>query len=133
MITRCHRPANKHYAGYGARGIRVCEQWRSFDVFEAWALNNGYAPNLTIERKKNTGNYEPDNCCWATPLEQAQNRRTTVLVTAFGETKSIHAWTEDPRCKVQYRTLCLRIARGVDAETAILQPSRRWGGNTLHS
>lgn len=72
---RCYEDDFAAYRWYGARGIRVCDEWRnSFEVFRDWALANGYRDDLTIERRDHDGDYEPDNCCWATMAEQGANK-----------------------------------------------------------
>jgi len=63
-----------YYYRYGGRGIKVCKEWQKFTVFYKWALESGYQDNLTIDRINNDGNYEPKNCRWSTPKEQAANR-----------------------------------------------------------
>jgi hypothetical protein len=74
MLRRCEDPKNIGYPRYGGRGIKVCERWHDFESFLA---DVGYppAPDLSIDRIDNDGNYEPGNVRWATKSEQRRNQR----------------------------------------------------------
>lgn len=75
MISRCEWQKGKHWKDYGGRGITICERWR--ESFEAFYADMGDCPpGMSLDRyPNNDGNYEPDNCRWATPKEQIANRR----------------------------------------------------------
>lgn len=74
--ARCQKPYANGYKDYGGRGISFCSEWdQDFEVFETWALSNGYADNLTLERKDVNGNYFPNNCIWADQNVQSANAR----------------------------------------------------------
>lgn len=75
MLSRVLSKNNYAYNLYGGRGIGVCDEWKDFVQFRNWAMENGYADNLEIDRINNDGNYEPNNCRWVTRSVQCQNKR----------------------------------------------------------
>lgn len=74
MLARCRNPNSTAYHKYGARGIAVCERWHRFENFLA-DMGERPTPKHSIDRIDVLGNYEPGNCRWATPDEQARNKR----------------------------------------------------------
>lgn len=113
MKSRCHNPKATGFQSYGGRGIRVCDEWNSYENFRDWALSNGYNDDLTIDRIDVNGNYCPENCRWLSKLEQERNRRNSLTF----EGKSLTQWAKD--LNVPYSTLYARIFRGASIEEAI--------------
>lgn len=101
ILHRCKNPSASHYENYGGRGIKVCDEWQGengFLNFYKWSMENGYADNLTLDRKNNDKGYSPDNCRWVTHQENCWNRGTrkdsrtgkagvTMVVTRTGKIK----------------------------------------------
>ena len=65
MRNRCYNKNNKDYQYYGAKGIKLCREWKeNYSVFKKWALANGYNDELVIDRIHSDENYNPSNCHW---------------------------------------------------------------------
>lgn len=94
MLQRCENPQHSGYENYGKRGITVCEEWHKFFPFYSWALSNGYADNLTIDRINNDKGYSPDNCRWVTQKVNSRNRSCNHRITFNGETLCVSEWAE---------------------------------------
>lgn len=109
MIHRCENLSDEFFASYGGRGIKVCEEWHNFDTFADWAMSNGYADNLTIDRINVDGNYCPENCRWATNKEQANNKRNTKYFEYEGKLNTLSQLAET--FGVPYKRLYERVMK----------------------
>jgi len=90
---RCNCPTVKNWMDYGGRGITVCERWDNFQAFYD-DMAATYKPGLSIERKDNNKGYSPENCKWATRIEQANNRRTNRLLFFNGQILNESQWSK---------------------------------------
>ncbi len=82
LIQRCYNQKDESYRWYGAKGIKVCEEWINNPAsFESWALKNGYKDNLTIDRINSDKDYCPDNCRWVSMVDNSKYKSTTSLIT----------------------------------------------------
>lgn len=124
MRERCSKSHSSCYHKYGAKGIRVCEEWdNSFEAFRDWSLENGYTDSLTIDRINSHGDYSPLNCRWVTQKVQQNNRSNNVHLTYKGETHSIVEWEQ--LTGIKWRILYDRYYRGWDVNRIFEQPIRR--------
>lgn len=109
MCQRCDNANHKSYHRYGGRGIKVCDEWNTFERFRDWALDNGYDNGLTLDREHNDGGYYPDNCRWVSQQVQTNNRSNNHYITYNGETRTQAEWAR--LFRVNYSTLQGRIKR----------------------
>ena len=107
---------------YIRHGIQVCERWAS--SFEAFVADVGIkpSPQYTLDRIDNMKGYEPGNVRWATPTQQARNKRNNRLLTCHGETKHLDEWAA--QMGLSSATLYSRLRKGMSEEDAILTPNR---------
>ena len=126
---RCTNPNCKAFKNYGGRGICVSSEWSSFDAFKEWALSNGYQKGLWIDRIDNDGNYGPDNCRWATPKEQQNNKRVCVYITVGGKTQTMMQWAEEKG--INHRTLKSRYDKGIRGDDLFAPIDKRYSHSDL--
>lgn len=131
MVQRCHNKANHEYKHYGGRGIQVCDEWRNdSEAFVKWALVSGWKEGLSIDRIDNNGNYSPENCRWTDCRTQNNNKRNTVIITAFGKTLPCSEWSRT--YGIPGNTIRGRIVMGWKPEDAVTKPintkhrSKKW-------
>lgn len=90
---RCYEEKNKKYYLYGAKGIKMCEEWKNdFKKFYEWSISNGYNEKLTIDRIDSEGDYEASNCRWANIYTQNNNRKINHYLEYNGEKHTIAEW-----------------------------------------
>ena len=91
MKQRILNSKNKAYKDYGGRGITICSEWTNdYITFKDWALSNGYADNLVIDRENPDGNYEPSNCRFLTIEESNRNKTNTITMEIANEIRALH-------------------------------------------
>ena len=142
MKKRCYKPYCKAYKWYGARGITICDEWldpkrvvvsyrnnctKGYLAFKNWALENGYADNLTLDRIDNNKGYFPENCRWVSMKVQTNNNRHNHLVTYKNKTQSIALWCDE--LGLYYPTVKRKFAEGCWSVEDIFENPRNktWG------
>jgi len=127
MKNRCYSQKDKYFYAYGGRGIKVCERWKnSFDNFYS---DMGPRPDETsLDRIDNDGDYCPENCRWATPVEQANNRRSNRYVIFQGKTQTISQWSRE--LGIGKSVIKDRLNKGMSDEEALTFPLQ---GNCIES
>lgn len=107
---RCYNDKHQAYDNYGGRGITVCMRW--YNSFENFYTDMGPRPSSehTVERKDTNGNYSPNNCVWATELEQANNRRNNHRITHNDQSLTLSQWAR--ALNIPAKTLSARIHDG---------------------
>ena len=125
MKTRCTNPKSPDYPRYGGRGIKVCDRW--LHSFENFLLDLGERPHLkfTLERKQNNKGYEPGNCYWASPKEQANNRSSNVTFLFNNEILNIAQIAEVAGIRRDMLSRLLRKGYSLEEAVARLKLSKK--------
>ena len=119
MISRCTDVKLESYHNYGGRGIKVCSRW--MNSIEAFYEDMGEPPDgMSLERIDTNGDYTPENCTWATPIEQANNKRNTIFIEAFGKKQNIKDWSQETG--ITRSAIYSRIRLGWNNEDAVSFP-----------
>lgn len=95
MLDRCYNKNNKSHHNYGGRGIQVCLRWQGPSGFVNFLEDMGERPSEkhSLDRIDNEGHYAPNNCRWATRLQQANNKRNNVILEYKGEKRTMGEWS----------------------------------------
>ncbi|PZO95580.1 MAG: hypothetical protein DI617_03460 [Streptococcus pyogenes] len=122
MRQRCNNPNRPDYKRYGERGITICQEWDDYSAFRNWAISNGYADNLSIDRIDVNGNYEPSNCRWVDNFIQANNVRNNHIIYYQGVSYTMAEFAR--KLGLSYSTLQHRIDRGWNVDKIVNTPQR---------
>jgi hypothetical protein len=133
MKQRCENPNNTSYKYYGQRGIKICDRWQIRELFVADNIDSfpGLGLGYSIERINVDGDYCPDNCKWATKVEQARNKTNTTKITFRGKNYSAVATLAEELARelqIDAKTIAARIynydeeSHGPDFEAHVLKP-----------
>lgn len=132
MLSRCLNVENDMYANYGGRGIKVCDRWLDNPQgFLNFKEDLGICPHqeYSLDRIDVNGNYEPENCRWATAKEQARNKQNTRWLTYQGATKSLAEWCEI--LKIDYSRTITRLNSGKSVDDALFTGKFTTGGQKI--
>lgn len=122
---RCYKKTDKNYDTYGAKGIRVCDEWlNDFMVFYNWCINNGWRKGLQIDKdiKGNGLLYSPETCCLVTSSQNCRKKINNYLVEYDGEIKPLVEWSE--LININYMTLYNRV-KNTSINSAFTKPVRK--------
>lgn len=120
---RCYNPKHVSYHSYGARGIKICDEWLDYANFREWALSNGWNESLQIDRIDNDCDYCPENCRFVTPKQNCNNRRNNRLLTYDGMTLTTTQWADLKGWTPN--VIWCRLKMGWSVERTLTEPPHR--------
>lgn len=120
MKKRCYNDKSENYPHYGGKGVKICDEWKTFEPFMEWALKNGYTDDLSIDRINSNGNYEPCNCRWVDVKTQANNKTNNSYIEYQGKKLTISQWSEITG--ISKSVISRRISLGWDIERVLTEP-----------
>lgn len=126
IVGACEDPRNIKYDKFGAKGARVCDEWRNdFKAFEKWSMEHGYEAGAFLLRYDVLQGFSPWNCKWTHTRDKGQGRKGSIMITANGETHSLAEWS---RITGLHRSsIEERLLRGATPEEAV-DPQRKSKG-----
>ena len=122
MRSRCLCDTDSDYHRYGGRGISICDEWKSFDVFANWAMQEGYGQAKSLDRIDNDGNYSPKNCRWVSLSEQRRHQRKCHWIEHDGKRMTMGQWAQE--IGISISTMVYRV-RNWGEKRAVSTPSLR--------
>ena len=118
MRQRCNNSNHPDFKNYGGRGITVCKSWGQFKNFLADMGER--MPPMTLDRIDNNGNYEKNNCRWATRKEQGRNTRNNHIIKFNGREQPLVVWAEE--YGIKEKTLRSRFKRKWSVKKSLTTP-----------
>lgn len=124
MRTRATNPNRPQAKDYVLRGVGICEEWNDYSKFREWAMANGYADDLSIDRVDNDKGYFPSNCRWITLAEQQSNKRSNHVIEFDGLVfRTVKQAAE--HYGLSLKALEHRLQRKWPLKRALTQPQRK--------
>lgn len=125
MKQRCLNNKSAYYHLYGARGIKICDEWlQDRKKFFEWSFENGYKEGLSIDRIDVNGNYEPSNCRFVDIKTQMRNKRTKRIIEYKGVKHCLSEWAEI--CNINPHNLRTRLKNGWEIGKALTTPYKKY-------
>lgn len=121
MKYRCESPNSHAYKWYGAKGVKVCDEWQTYEGFKKWVEETRPHESYTVERIDVNGDYSPQNCTWIPLSKQPNNRTMNVQITYQGKTMNLSEWCTE--LHLDYKLIHNRIHKlGWTFEKAVNTP-----------